>query len=421
MRMRNILLFDIDQTTIRLFEEIVENSFRACRFLNYVPGNHALNICLETKPSIILIDLVTSGIHAANMCRAIKKSNKLRNIPLIGLSENKREGHSHYLEDGPDFIIYKPLDEDECLALLKMCLRLSDLEQLVPARYQEMNNMLIEKEAELINFTRESKRTEELLRIERDFANQVLNAMGQGLTITNSDGFFQYINPAFSRMMGYEPDELLGKNPRDVTLAEDHPVLDEARQTRKKGRSSSYETRIMHKDGSSVSVMVTGVPYYKAGEVAGTIAVITDISNLKRTENRLTSLSDDYEQVLNGTQAAIFLVKVSEDHTFRYILNNAFHQKHTGISLEMIVGKTPEQLVGEQTGKLLSKNYRRCLNAKQIITYEEELHLPAGKKTWFTSLSPVIKDGKVVCIVGSSFDITTRRQPDTSATQTQVR
>ena len=407
--MRNILLFDIDPTTIRLFEYITENRLSACSFMTYVPGDHVLEVCLKTKPHIILINLMTSGIHGAEMCRAIKQSSIFKNTPLIGISEYHKasgDSSSNYWEGGPDFILNKPLDEHECEALLRICLRLSDLEQLVPDRYREISEKLIEKETELINFSKESKRKEELLKIERDFATQVLNAMGQGLTITNSDGCFQYINPAFSRMMGYEPEELMGKTPYDMTLIEDHPALKEARKNRKKGRGSSYETRIIHKNGSLVPVMVSGVPFYKAGQVAGSIAVITDISELKKTENRLIQLSDDYEQVLNGTQAAVFLVQVLEGNSFRYMLNNSYHQKNTGISLEMIVRKTPEELLGKNIGKVLSENYLRCVNEKQIIAYEEKLNLPSGEKTWFTHLTPVIKDGKVIYIVGSSFDIT---------------
>ncbi len=44
------------------------------------------------------------------------------------------------------------------------------------------------------------------------------------------------------------------------------------------------------------------------------------------------------------------------------------------------------------------------------IVYEEELTLRSGKKTWLTTLSPVIIEEKVVQIVGASRDITHRKK-----------
>ncbi len=49
----------------------------------------------------------------------------------------------------------------------------------------------------------EEKKAQKALQAERDFALQVLNNMGQGLTVTTKDGRFAYINPAYARMVGY--------------------------------------------------------------------------------------------------------------------------------------------------------------------------------------------------------------------------
>lgn len=60
----------------------------------------------------------------------------------------------------------------------------------------------------------------------------------------------------------------------------------------------------------------------------------------------------------------------------------------------------------------MEANYRRCLRNKSVITYEEELDLPAGKKVWLTKLTPVINKGKVEKIVGSSLDITENKRKE---------
>ncbi|MGM0569003.1 MAG: PAS domain S-box protein, partial [Elusimicrobiota bacterium] len=54
----------------------------------------------------------------------------------------------------------------------------------------------------------------------------------------------------------------------------------------------------------------------------------------------------------------------------------------------------------------------RCLEKGGAVSYEESLTLPAGEKTWHTVLTPVIKGGKVKAIVGSSRDISARKEKE---------
>jgi PAS domain S-box-containing protein len=133
----------------------------------------------------------------------------------------------------------------------------------------------------------ERKQAEQELQAQRDFAMQVMNAMGQGLTVTDEERRFEFINPAYARMTGYLPEGLIGKTPYDVTLPEDHAILDQARVQRLEGGTSSYETRLKRSDGSTVPVLVTGAPRWREGKVAGAISVITDLTGRKQAEDAL--------------------------------------------------------------------------------------------------------------------------------------
>lgn len=118
---------------------------------------------------------------------------------------------------------------------------------------------------------------------------------------------------------------------------------------------------------------------------------------------------EEYKQVFNGTQDAMFLIRVEDVKSFRFIRNNETHQETTGITPEAIRDKTPQQLLGEEQGKKVVQNYINCVNTGRPISYEEDLELPGGKKTWSTTLTPVFKNNKIQYIVGSSQDITERK------------
>lgn len=131
------------------------------------------------------------------------------------------------------------------------------------------------------------KQIEVELQAQRDFAQQLMNSMGQGLTVTGADKRFEYVNPAYARMLGYAPERLIGMTPWDLTLPEDHAVLLEAYRRRLQGDSTTYETRLRGADGHEVYVLVTGVPRFRDGRYAGAIAVVTDLSERRNMENIL--------------------------------------------------------------------------------------------------------------------------------------
>ncbi len=126
--------------------------------------------------------------------------------------------------------------------------------------------------------------------------------------------------------------------------------------------------------------------------------------------NKNLSLKKQYEIIFNNTQDALFLLKVTENDKIIFQRLNKAHEKQTGLKTEEIKGKTPHEVLGEKIGAEVESNYRKCIEAKESIDYEEELDLPAGKKVYHTTLTPVYNQDKITQIVGSSRDITERKQ-----------
>lgn len=140
------------------------------------------------------------------------------------------------------------------------------------------------------------RQSEQRLRIEHEFAQQVLNTMGQGLTVTNAEGCFEYVNPAYARLLGRTPEDIVGRPPHDFTLIDDWPALEEARRQRLLGKASTYETHLRHADGHRVPVLITGVPRDPTNASLGAIAVISDLTDIKRAEAAIRQLNEDLER-----------------------------------------------------------------------------------------------------------------------------
>ena len=133
----------------------------------------------------------------------------------------------------------------------------------------------------------EEKKAQKALQKERDFALQVLNNMGQGLTVTTKDGMFEYINPAYAKMVGYTPEDILGKTLRDFSYQADSNDQKNGRIIYRQDAISTYESILHHKEAREVPALITEVPRQGDEGVNGTIAVITDLTDRKKAEEEL--------------------------------------------------------------------------------------------------------------------------------------
>lgn len=175
-----------------------------------------------------------------------------------------------------------PLDENT---------RITELNQLASS-FNEMKDKLRSTLDYLTKEIEERKRVEMELKAQHEFSTQIIESMGQGLTVTNGEGKFEYVNPAYGRLFGYEIKDLIGKDPKEITLESDLNELARQRGLRAEGKTTTYESHLIRADGSIAPVLITGVPREKDGKYFGAIAVITDLTGQKRTEEELLYAKD---------------------------------------------------------------------------------------------------------------------------------
>ena len=143
------------------------------------------------------------------------------------------------------------------------------------------------------------------------------------------------------------------------------------------------------------------------------LVIARDITDRKRREQELKEFSEQYEAIFENAQDAIFLIDVDtseSDPVFRFERLNSSHESTSGLITENIWGKTPREALGDETGAEVEANYRRCVDAREPITYEEELPMPERRIIWQTKLAPIIVDDEITRIVGIARDITDRKE-----------
>ena len=123
---------------------------------------------------------------------------------------------------------------------------------------------------------------------ERDLAVSIMEAMNQPISVGPPGGKFQYTNPAYQRIVGYSREALLNMTIADIVLPENVEAIIARRTEAASGAErQAYETRIRSADGALIPVLVSYTVQPQAPPPGGVVAVLTDLTEIKRREEAL--------------------------------------------------------------------------------------------------------------------------------------
>lgn len=74
----------------------------------------ALNVLEKLTPSVIILDIQLPGMHGFELCRILKKSSRLKDVPVIFLSAKYTEpaDRAEGMLAGADVFLSKPINPD---------------------------------------------------------------------------------------------------------------------------------------------------------------------------------------------------------------------------------------------------------------------------------------------------------------------
>ncbi|GAB6862015.1 PAS domain S-box protein [Haloplanus litoreus] len=232
-------------------------------------------------------------------------------------------------------------------------------------------------------------------------------------TVVETDGTITYVSPAVTRVLGYDPDELVGHEGYEFVHPEDRERNADALEAVLSDPSEpeTVEVRFRHADGSWRWIEATMRNRLDDGIIDGILLSSRDITERKEYELEAQELAEEYEALLNNVEDAIFLVNVEEGGDsvqFGFERLSPSYERQTGITTEDVQGRTPRDVFGEKQGSELEANYHRCVNAGEPISYQEELRVGDGARFWQTKLAPVLSDAEITRLVGVTRNVTDR-------------
>ena len=143
----------------------------------------------------------------------------------------------------------------------------------------------------------ERKQTEEAIRESQERLNTILKTTAQGFWLVDKEDNILDVNKATCEIIDLPKEEIVGQNFWDFLDEENRDIVREQNRIRKKGEQSIYEISLLRSDGTPIHCLNNAAPLFdKDGNVIGSFAMTTNITERKQMEEELRRKVDELER-----------------------------------------------------------------------------------------------------------------------------
>ncbi|MGW8160645.1 MAG: PAS domain-containing protein [Desulfobulbales bacterium] len=240
----------------------------------------------------------------------------------------------------------------------------------------------------------------------------------------NRNGEIVSVSNYWSEMLGYTPQEVIGRKLTDFFTEASKKRAEEVvfPEFFKKGYCLDVPYQIIKKNGQVLDILLSAIgDRDESGEIIRTLAVSIDVTERNRAlealriaKEELDSYSRNLEKQVNiRTREITNILKYTPDVVYvkdregRYVLINSRFEQLFGVSNEEIRGKTDYEIVAAEVADEFRQNDLRVLREGKSMQFEERVTHNNEVHTYLSVKFPVYDEtGAVNGVCGISTDIT---------------
>ncbi len=129
---------------------------------------------------------------------------------------------------------------------------------------------------------------EEKLRRAQEQYRRIIETTNEGVWLFDCDARSTFVNRRMAEMLGFAPEEMMGRPLFDFLFPEDLPKKRADLERQRKGAHEVLYNRWRRKDGSEMWALVSTTPVFaESGKFTGVLAMLSDVTLLRKTEETL--------------------------------------------------------------------------------------------------------------------------------------
>jgi two-component system, sensor histidine kinase and response regulator len=232
----------------------------------------------------------------------------------------------------------------------------------------------------------ERKRTDEERQLLTRRMQLILESTGQGIYGIDLEGRCTFINRATCEVLGYRPDEAVGRNMHYLVHhhkpdgspypVEDCPIF----RAFIRGEGCLIDTEVIwRRDGIAIPVEYSSFPIFENGKITGAVVTFVDITERKRAEEKLRESEQLFRSIFENAQIGINFFRIDRQEV------------SPNRAMQEILGYSEKELSRLETWDRITHPDESATHAKR---YAELVQGTRDKDQWEQRL--VRRDGSTV-------------------------
>ncbi len=271
----------------------------------------------------------------------------------------------------------------------------------------------------------ERKRTEDALRQSEARFHALIQNTADLIVVIDAQGILQFASPSSERILGYTPQETLGRKFTEWVHPDDVPLALESLASRSQipgTAENSIEVRILRKDGAWRVIEALGANLLAEPAIRGIVINMRDVTERKQAEDDGRRAEEKYRNIFENSLEGIFqstpagrfiTVNPALARMWGYDSPEDMLARVTDIANQVYINSDVRtehmRLLKEQGGNLSGFEYQAQRKDGSVIWVSENVR------------SVLSADGELHYYEGTVEDISTRKQAEEAVRESEVR
>lgn len=259
----------------------------------------------------------------------------------------------------------------------------------------------------------EAATAKEALRATEERFRSLVETSGDWVWETDRRGVYTYASPTVRALLGYEPEDVVGRTPFDLMPP------DEARRVAALFQEIAaaarpperLETAAQRRDGRLVVLDTNGAPFFDAdGALLGYRGITRDITERKQAEMALQESEAKFRSLVENAPTGILIV--TDAYQFTYVNDELC--RILGHSRAELIGQDFRDFLDEESRSLVADRYVRRRRGEEVpARYEFNIVRKNGERRRTEIRSAVIGDSRgQLQTIAQLLDVTEQRRAE---------
>jgi PAS domain S-box-containing protein len=211
----------------------------------------------------------------------------------------------------------------------------------------------------------ERKRAEDALRKSEEYFRAITENASDIILVVDKKGTITYASPSVDYILGFKPEELIGKSSLDLIVPEDfqRAIHDFGKAVLTEGILVPNAFRVRHKDGSERVLEGVGRNIFKNPSVAGFVMNVRDVTDHRRVEQAIRESEEKHRTIIETMQEGYYEVNIKGNLTFF----NESMREILGYEREELLGMNNRQYLDEENASKVYQVHNRIYRTGEPV------------------------------------------------------